>query len=292
MQAISYYIIFVIIWLITLIPLRIMYGLSDFFYFILYYIIPYRKKLVFKNLSNAFPEMKKEERKKLAKKFYRHFCDNSLESVAILHMSANEMKKRFTILNPEVLDSYYKAGKHLIAVSGHYCTWDWFAGFPFYSNYTLIALYKPLHNKYYDRLFKNLREKFGSKTIASTHAVKVMMGYNGPPTLFWFIADQRPLRKDIRYWTIFFNQDTPIFLGVEKIARKTNFPVFFFQLRKVKRGYYTVNIIKLTDQPKELKEFELTERHVHMLEENIKEHPEYYLWSHNRWKHKKLDKDK
>lgn len=287
MQAISYYITFGIIWLITLIPLRILYGLSDFFYFMLYYIIPYRKKLVFKNLRNAFPEMKKEERKKLAKKFYRHFCDNFLESVAILHMSTKEMQQRFVIINPEVLQPYFEKNQHLIAVSGHHCTWDWFAGFPFYSQYTLMALYKPLHNKYYDRLFKNLREKFGSKTIANTHAVKVMLDYQGPPSIFWFIADQRPLRKDIKYWTTFLNQDAPVFLGVEKIAQRMNFPVIFFKMQKVKRGYYEVEIVKLIDDSKNTKEHEITEAHVRILEHNILENPEYFLWSHNRWKHPK-----
>ncbi|MBN1182992.1 MAG: lysophospholipid acyltransferase family protein [Bacteroidales bacterium] len=289
MQAAGFYFTFAFLWLITLIPLRILYSLSDLVFVILYYVIPYRKKLAIKNICNSFPEKSKKEIRWIARKFFRHFCDNFLESFALIHMSKHEIQRRFTILNPEVLGDYHKKNKHLIAVSGHHCTWDWFAGFPFYSQYRLMALYKPLHNKYYDALFKKLRGKFGSHTIANTHAVKTMLAYDGPPTVFWFIADQRPLRKDIKYWTKFMNQDAPVFMGVEKIAVKTNFPVIYFHMRKIKRGHYSAEIKILCDNPKSTKENEITEMHVKILEDNIKEQPECYLWSHNRWKHKKFD---
>ena len=289
MQTIGFYIAYGFLWLITLIPLRILYGLSDFVFVVLFYLIPYRKKLVIKNLKNSFPEKNDKEIKLIARKFFHHFCDNFLESFALIHMSKKEIRRRFIIQNPEILDEFLARDQHLIAVSGHQCTWDWFAGFPFYSQYRLMALYKPLHNKYYDVLFKKLREKFGSHTIANTHAVKVMLSYDGPPSIFWFIADQRPLRKDIRYWTTFMNQDSPVFMGVEKIAAKTNFPVIYFYMRKVKRGHYSAEIIILCDNPKAAKPNEVTELHVRILEQNIKEQPECYLWSHNRWKHKKLN---
>lgn len=282
------------LWIITLLPLRLLYILSDFFYILVYHLIGYRKKVVFTNIINSFPEKSNKEVVRIAKSFYRHLCDYFIESFYIFNMSEKEINNRFRYKNPEVLIDLYKQNRSIIATIGHYGNWEWLCSLPLHVDYKVFALYSPLNNKYFDELFKRLRGKFGVKMLPMKTAFKdlALAERNKELTLTYFLTDQRPVWSSIRYWTTFLNQETPVFLGSELISKKLDFPVVFFEIKKIKRGYYEVEFKLLTKNPKETSEFQITEAHTKTLENIIINKPDYWLWSHKRWKFKKEDIEK
>ncbi len=292
MNKILFKIVYSIIWLITLLPINLLYKLSDVMYFLAYYVVGYRKKVVITNLKNAFPLKDNKEIKQITKAFYAHLCDNLLETALMINMPAKEYAKRFVFKNLEVLDDLYKKGKSVCAVFGHYGNWDWTSALNMYTKYQVYAIYMPIKNKNIDNLVNKLRGKFGMKLIHKQYAARTILNLSESKELFiaYFIGDQTPSKHEISYWTKFLNQDTPVFLGTEKIARKTNQAVVYFDITKVKRGYYEIEFIKLFENSSETKEYEITESHLRYLEKRIIEKPEYWLWSHRRWKYKKSKK--
>ena len=289
MDAFTFYITYTLCWLISLLPLRVLYLFSDLLYVIIYYLIGYRKKVVFINLQNSFPEKSREEIKKIAKGFYKHFADVLIEIIKLIHINQKTLSKHIKYLNFEILDKLYNQKKHVIAVTGHYGNWEWGIGIPKYTNYNVIILYQPISNKYFNDLILKLRTQFGIKLVHMNKAIRTILRYQQQKklTLSFFIADQSPQKNNIQYWTTFLNQETPVYFGIEKIAKKTNQAVVFFKMQKVKRGYYTVEIIKLFDETKNTEQYEITEKHIRALENVINIQPEHWLWSHRRWKHKK-----
>ncbi|HCC71761.1 MAG TPA: lipid A biosynthesis acyltransferase, partial [Bacteroidales bacterium] len=259
------------------------------FCFILYHIIAYRKKVVIKNLRNSFPDKSEKELKNISKKFYRHLSDLFIEVLKLQHMRASEIRKRYRVINPEMLDKLNDEGRSIIAVFGHYGNWEWVISLPLSIKYRVITVYKPLTNKYFDRYFYKFRSQYGIELIPMVKTGRVIYNYfnNGINTLTGLVADQTPPRREIRYWTRFLNQDTPVYLGIEKLANRYNMAVVYFCVDKVRRGYYEIKAKMVTDDPSELKPLELTEKHVRLLEEQIRCRPELWMWSHRRWKHKK-----
>jgi Kdo2-lipid IVA lauroyltransferase/acyltransferase len=285
-----YYIIFLSFGkLLAYLPLRALYVISDMLYPFVYYIVKYRKKVVFENLQNAFPEKNNKEIEIIAKKFYRHFCDLLVETVKLLHISKNEISRRVKYRDPETFMDEYKQNKHILVVLGHYNNWEWGIALGMQRPYKFASIYKPLTNKYFDELMNKIRAQFGGTLIPMSKIAREMVRsiQGGELTIFNFIADQAPVRSEIQYWTKFLNQDTPVYLGIEKLAQKTNQPVYFGKFIKVKRGYYEAVAQKLCDNCSQLQPHELTEKHIRALEETIREAPEYWLWSHRRWKIKK-----
>jgi KDO2-lipid IV(A) lauroyltransferase len=289
MSDIGYYIFFGICWFITLLPLRVLYIFSDFLYFIAFYIIAYRKKVTLINLKKSFPEKSPAEIKKIAKKFYSFLFDQFLESFKLLQMNDKQILKRFNYQNTEVLDELYSKGKSIIAVFGHYGNWEWLASLPLITKYKVLAIYKPLANTIFDKFFIQLREKFGIITVSIHQTLRKILEYEQKKefTITFFLGDQRPMRRYIKYWTTFLNQDTPVLLGVEKISKQTNQAVIFINIQKKKRGYYEITFNKLFENPRETEKYEITERHIRFLEKIIINRPEFWLWSHRRWKHEK-----
>lgn len=275
-------------WPFLRLPLPVLYVLSDLFFFLLFYFPGYRKAVVLKNLRNSFPDKSDREIRSIARAFYRHLSDSFIESFAIANMSKEEFGRRCIWKNPEVLDKYYKTRKGVISIFGHYGNWEWMSGLPLYTEMKVLAVYKPLKNIWFDRYIKNLREKFGITAIAANRCLPAMIDYCNKdiPTITYFLGDQRPLREHIRYWTKFLNQDTPVLLGAEKIARRLDQAVVFFSMNKIKRGFYEVEIIPVTENPRSTSDYEITESHTRLLEQQIRNHPAYWLWSHKRWKHK------
>jgi len=290
MKRFLYYIFSGFTWLITLLPLRVLYIFSSLLFFLFYYFPGYRKDIVLKNLKNSFPEKSTEELKRISKRFFKHLADMFVEGIKLRHMSIGQLSKRFKYVNPELINSYYDEGRDAVAAFGHYGNWEWITGMQEYIKYHVITVYKPLHNKYFDRYFHNIRSKYGMEIVPMSSVLRKIIGYSkeGTTTLTSLVADQTPPRREIHYSLDFLNQETPVYLGVEKIATKFDMVVFFFNIRKVKRGYYEVEAELLTDKPRELEEFELTRRHMKNLEQLINEKPEYWLWSHRRWKHKSV----
>ena len=268
-------------------PMPVLYLLSDFLFILAFYFPGYRKRVVFNNLHNAFSEKTDHEVRRIARSYYHHMCDSFIESFAALNMSERELKKRFVWKNPELLKQYYDKGKSVVAIFGHYGNWEWLSTLPLYTDYKVLALYRPLSNVYFDRFMKKLRQKFGLQTVSVIRSYSVILHYHNEqiPTVTFFLGDQRPKKKHIRYWTTFLNQDTPVMLGSEQIAKRLDQVVVFFKISKLKRGHYEVEIIPVAEDPLSTKMYEITERHTRLLEEQINERPQYWLWSHKRWKH-------
>lgn len=289
MGALGYYLFYGINWLITFLPLRILYIFSDFLYYVLYYIVSYRRKVVAENLKNSFPEKSKEELKTIEKKFYRHLADLIIETFKLNHMSQITQKRRFTYSNLEVIDRLREDKRDIIAVLGHYNNWEWPTLLPFFLKYKIIIIYKPLQNKYFNGFINKQRSKFGIVLTPTSQVIREIINFrkNNINTLSVFISDQIPAKGDIRYWTKFLNQDTAVFTGAGKIAAKYDMAIVFFHIQKIKRGYYNLDIELLHEHTEGLSEEVITESHVRRLEEIIREKPEYWIWSHRRWKHKK-----
>jgi KDO2-lipid IV(A) lauroyltransferase len=289
MDALGYYIFYGINWVITLLPLRVLYLFSDFLYLVLYYFPSYRRKVVARNLKNSFPEKSDEELKSIEKKFYRHLADVFIETVYVTHMSLEEQKRRFTITNLELIHKLREEKRDVIAVMGHFNNWEWPTFLPSALLYKTLIIYRPLRNKYFDRHIKNQRSKNGIVLTPTAMIIREIISNknNNINTLSVFLTDQTPAINEIKYWTTFLNQDTPIYTGTEKIASKYDMAIVYFNVQKIKRGYYNMNIELLLEHTAGLPESVITETHVRRLEKIIQEKPEYWLWSHRRWKHKK-----
>ncbi|MDT8401046.1 MAG: lysophospholipid acyltransferase family protein [Bacteroidales bacterium] len=289
MKGILFYIFSAFNRVITLLPLKALYVFSPLFYFTLYHLIKYRKAVVIKNLRNALPDKTEGEIKDTSKKFYRHLSDVFIEVLKLQNMKAPELKERYKLINPEVLDKLKDEGKSTIAVFGHYANWEWIISLPLSIRYRTIMVYKPLTNKFFDRYFYKFRSQYGIELSPMSRIGRILYQYeeDGINTLVGLVSDQTPPKKEIRYWTKFLRQDTPVYLGIEKLAHKFNMAVVFFHIDKIRRGYYEVRPEIITEEPGKLKPHELTEKHVSMLEEQIRRRPELWMWSHRRWKHKK-----
>ncbi len=273
----------------SLLSFRVLYTFSTLLFYITYYLIGYRKKVVFANLRNSFPEKTEKEIENIAKGFYRYLGDYFIESIAITSMTASQLNKRYQYTNPEVVNELYDEGKSVMMVLGHYNNWEWATTMPLFLKHKVLAVYKPLNNKSFDNLFRKLREKFGVETVPMNGILKRMIEYRNinQPILSLFLADQRPLVRNVRYWTTFLNQDTPVLMGAERISRKMKQAVVFMHVKRVKRGYYEINFKVLCEDASQTAPHEITELHVRELEKLIREEPRYWLWSHKRWKHNK-----
>jgi len=289
MKAAGYYFFFGINYLITLLPLRVLYLFSDLFYLVMYYVAGYRRKVVAANLRNSFPEKSEAERKEIERRFYKHLCDLIVETLKVTHMSPGQISRRLIVRDLSGVDRLYSEGKSLIALTSHYNNWEWFSAVPLVIPYKVLSIYKPLTNKYFDQFILSLRTKFGMLVSPMQNILRDLIKYRNEKilTISGFIADQTPPPDEHAYWTTFLNQETGFFRGAEKLAVKYDIPVIFVNTTKIKRGYYEVAFEIITDHPvKEAPGF-ITSRYAEMLEGVIKEKPEYWLWSHRRWKYKK-----
>lgn len=289
MERIGTYLILLLSRFFNLIPKFILYRFADIFYIILFYLARYRKKVVYKNLRNSFPEKSDKEINRIAKKFYQHLSDTFTENCALLTMSKERVKKFIEIGDYGLLDDLYNKQKDVIGITGHYSNWEMFLVLPLISKHSVLGVYKPLNNKHFDKAFYKMRQKFGATPVKmhDTYKAVLQQKQNKQLTLLGLIADQRPQKKAGSYWTNFLNQDTAIYLGPEKFAKKLNASIVFLYLEKVKRGKYILRSKLLFEDPKDIEDHKITENHVRFLETMIKERPELWLWSHNRWKHKR-----
>jgi KDO2-lipid IV(A) lauroyltransferase len=287
MKRILYYLVYSLLWLITLLPLPVLYLFSDFVYLILYYLVGYRKQTVYQNLRNSLPDKSPKEIRHIARKFYRQLCDYFIESIYRIHMGEKENARRLHYINPELLQDYYNRGKSIVLLLSHYGNWEWPTRISKLSYHDILAIYKPLQNKYFDRLFLQLRGQFGAIGIPMDSTLRTLVTYqrNNQPVVLYTIADQRPQWTSIQHWTTFLNQDTPVITGPEKIARRYNIPVYFLNLQKIKRGFYSAEFMLICENPKDVPEFDITRKYLAMLERSILQRPEIWLWSHKRWKY-------
>lgn len=268
------------------IPLFILYPLSDFLAWFTSDVIRYRYNVVQENLRNAFPDMIESERKKLSRKFYVNFTDVLVESFKMLSRNPKLIPSRVKIINPELLQNYQQAGRSIVAVSSHYGNWEWMGvGLQELTGIRCLITYKPLSSPLMERLMKEVRQLNGGELVSMQQTFRAVSS-SKTPVLSLLVSDQAP-HPDNAYWTNFLHQDTPVFLGAERIAKATNSVVVFIAMRRVERGHYTLEFEELTKDPKSEAEFSITEMHVRTLEKLIFEYPSNWLWTHKRWKHKR-----
>jgi Kdo2-lipid IVA lauroyltransferase/acyltransferase len=273
---------------IATLPFWFIYFISDILYVFIYYVIAYRKKVVLQNLRNAFPEKNEKEIKIIAKKFFHHFCDLTLETIKMSGMKKRDYEKRITIKNNDLINSYFDEGRNVIVLTMHFNNWEWSNCFPLHIKHKILGVFKPLHNLQFNTYLNETRGKMGSELVADSKILRrIAEAQKKSEMIFiWLAADQTPPASS-KFWTIFMNQETPFFSGPEKIAARTNYPVFFHYNRKIKRGHYEINLVPLFNNPQKIESKEILLEYIRKMEATINENPEYYLWSHKRWKHKR-----
>lgn len=289
MQFLAYILIYPVLWLISILPFRVLYLVSNILYLLLYYIIGYRKKVVSSNLKLVFSEKPKNELILIQKKFYRHLCDMFLEMAKTMTISESELKKRFKVLNSEEFQRLEHLNKSIILIFGHYASWEWSIVLQNYINFKGLAVYKKLANTYFDKLVRNIRSKFNTDLISTKETIQVINENEtkGIKSITGFLSDQSPrLTKDV-YWSTFMGIETPCFTGAERLAKKLDLTTAYLKVTKVKRGYYEAEVITLAENSRDFKDYELTDLFLREVEKQIQEAPEYYFWTHKRWKHKR-----
>jgi len=287
MSAILYYLALPFLYLLSFLPFKVLYLLSDIFYILIYKVFGYRKKVVTENLKKSFPEKPSNEIRKIRSDFYRYLCDLSMETIKTLSISPSALKKQFKSGDLSAFEHYYNKKQSVILVMGHLGSWEmggaYFSLLPIHQ---LYVIYHPLANKHFDRLLYRMRTRSGTKLYAMKDTFRGMIKNRKEVTATAFIADQTPSPANA-HWMTFLNQDTAVFKGTETIARKLDYPVIYLSVIREKRGQYKLHSELLAEHPQELSENEVTEMHTRRLEQDIINHPETWLWSHRRWKHKK-----
>lgn len=288
MQFLAYIIFYPILWLISILPFRLLYAFSDALFILNYYIIGYRKKTVKNNLKLVFPEKSEQEINQIAKKFYRHLCDMIVESIKSLTMSEESMRKRFTFTNVEEIIKFEKKGKSIALMCGHYANFEWSLVLQRYVNFKGYAIYKRLANKYFDRLVKRIRAQYNTQLITTKESIPVLIEAkkNGEVTMNGFAADQSPKIYKAFHWNNFMGIKVPVHTGAEMLAKKLDMAVVFMDVQKVKRGFYQTTFTTLAENARDFENYEITDAFLKLVEKQIYNAPEYYLWTHKRWKHK------
>lgn len=287
MKAFIHYISLPFIYLTSILPFWLMQLFSNFLFLILYKVIGYRKKVVLTNLKNSFPEKSDTEIKQLMVRHYRYFFDLVLETIKTLSISRRTLKKRVTFNDTSIFKKYYKEKRSVIVVMGHYGNWELGgARFALEAFHKLNIVYHPLHNEHFNRLMYKMRTRLGNGLYSMKNTLRCIIKDSKKITATAFIADQTPPPSGA-YWMNFLNQDTPVFNGTGKIAHKFNYPVIYASVKRVKRGYYNITFEELFSNPNQHEPDEINNTFMTKLEEDIKEMPEIWLWTHRRWKHKR-----
>lgn len=270
-------------------PFWVIWGMADVFYVLLFYVVRYRRNVVHENLTRSFPEKSPEEIKKITKKFYHHLSDLGLETIKFNQMTEKQIDERLKVHNLDIFEEYYNQGKSIVLLGQHHNNWEWSGSIQRYIKAQYLVVYNPVRkNKELEKFILQSRERFGAKSIPVNHSVRTALEFNNAkrPGALILAADQTPPANS-QFWTTFLNQETAFFAGPMKIAIKTNQPVVLHHTRKVGRSKYEVFHYKLIENPGEVKPEEILMAYVLKLEEIIQSEPEYWLWSHRRWKHKR-----
>jgi KDO2-lipid IV(A) lauroyltransferase len=273
--------------LLSLLPLQVLYILADFLYYLLYYLVGYRRKVVQENLRNSFPEKADAELAAIERKYYRHLTSLIVEIIKMANISKAELQRRFRYKNLELITDYLNRGESTFACSAHYGNWEWGTlAIGLQTSAEVYAIYKPVSNEIFGQWFTDIRSRFGNHLIPMRQTLRALTDTKDRATLFLFGNDQTPQKSESTYWIDFLHQPTAILPGLEKLALRTNRPVFYLKTTILKRGYYEVECVPISMEPALTTPNDITIAHVRILENIIKEEPAYWLWSHRRWKHK------
>lgn len=273
---------------IAKLPFWVIYLMADILYLVVYYIVGYRKEVVIQNLKNSFPEKDEKEIKNISKKFFHHFSDLTLETVKTHKMSEKDFSKKMVVKNADAVNRFFDQGKSVVVLTMHYGNWEWSNILSTYQKHQILAVYKPLHNLQFDQFMNNTRRKFGAETIKDSLTLRTVIDKRkkNEPVFIWLAADQTPPVFH-KYWMTFLNQDALFFSGPAFVSRRFNHPVFFQKIEKVGRGKYETSFELLFENPADVSEVAIMKSYIAKMEEIIRKEPEYYLWSHKRWKHKR-----
>lgn len=289
MQFLLYIFLYPILWCISMLPFRILYIVSDGVYLLTYYIIGYRKKTVRENLALALPHLSEKERLVIEKKSFHHISDVFLEMIKTLTISKSEMDKRYVFNNLEVYSDLEKKGKSIALLCAHYASYEWAVSMNSKITFEGYAVYKKINNRYFDKLVRDIRSKFKATLITTKETIPVMASNFRSKKLgvYGLVSDQSPKLGGFFHWNKFMGIEVPIHTGGEMLAKKYDMNVIFLRTKKVKRGYYEATFEVLSDNAKEVPNYEITDQFLKLVEEQIYEQPEFYLWSHKRWKHRR-----
>lgn len=289
MQRLVYWLVYPVLWLISKLPFWLFYKVSDLIFVLVYYVIGYRRKTVTNNLRLVFPEKSPEEIKTISKKSYQHMCDMFLEMVKSISISNEELKERYRFQNREVLEKIMPSNRSMILMCGHYASYEWVNALQLYGyDYKGFGIYKRIKNIYFNKMAQDIRGRFGGELITTSEATKKISQYQkeGIKGVYASVADQSPKMDRAKYWTEFLGTRVPVFTGTEKLAVTLDMPIFYLHVEKPSRGHYEATFIEISSEPKEEPPFVITNFYLTELEKQIKNAPEFYLWTHKRWKHK------
>lgn len=285
---ILYYPLLAIWYLLSLLPLRVHYVISDGMYLMLYRLLGYRRKVVRVNLRNAFPEKSEKELQRIERGFYHFFCDYLAESVKLMTISRENLRRRMVFKGTDIVDEVIEDGQSCAVFLGHLCNWEWVTSLPLWVTPKAQCgqIYHPIENHTFDRLFLRLRQRLGAVCIPMKDTLREIISYRrkNQPVVIGYIADQKPHWVNIHHWLDFLHHDTPVLTGTERIVKKVNHAVFFLDVRRVRRGYYEATFKLITREPHKMPDYEITDAYFQLLEDSIRRAPEFWLWSHDRWK--------
>ncbi|WP_276166674.1 lysophospholipid acyltransferase family protein [Zobellia alginiliquefaciens] len=287
MQLLVFVLAYPLLWLISILPYRLFYGFSDFVFFLVFHVFGYRKKVVKSNLELAFPEKSQKEILDIQKRFYHHMCDAFLEMVKTMNLSKEDVQKRYDVQNIELIQEIEKE-KTILVVCSHYANWEWNVSINNYVESKGYAVYQKVSNRYFDKWVRKVRARWNTTLITKEETAKtVLVNYkNNVKGIFGMVSDQTPQMSRAQYWTEFMGVKVPVINGAESLARKMDLAVVFLKVSKVKRGYYKAEFIPITTSGASTAKHEITDTFIRLAEAQIKEKPEYYLWTHRRWKHR------
>lgn len=289
MQLLVFRIAYPLLWLISKLPFPLFYKVSDAVYFLVYHIIGYRKKVVTENLQLVFPEKPSKEIHSIRKTFYKHMCDMFLEMIKSISISNDEIKKRFVFTNKEEILRLRKMNKSIILMCGHYASYEWMNALQLFGiDYRGFGVYKKVKNPYFDKLARDIRGRYDGVLIPTVEATKTITSNEkkGIRGVYGMVADQSPKIERAKYWMDFMDIKVPVYAGSEKLAKDLDMAVVYLHVKKLKRGFYEASFITITDAAKEEPEFKITRTFFELLEKQIRSAPQYYLWTHKRWKHR------
>lgn len=288
MKKLLYYAVYALWYMASLLPLWLLYRVSDLLYVMLFYVARYRRRTVWLNIVTSFPEREPEEHKEIERGFYRWFCDYIVETVKLLTISPDEIRRRLVFKGTELIDQCVSEGQSCAVYLGHYCNWEWITSLPLWvtAKAQCGQIYHPLENKDFDRLELRVRQRLGAVCIPMESSLRHILEYKrqGQPVVIGYIADQAPFWWNIHHWCQFLHHDTAVLSGTERIARKLDHAVFYMEVSRVRRGYYEAEFKLVCRHPGETAEFAITDAYFQMLEGTIRRHPAYWLWTHDRWK--------
>ena len=289
MQFLVFIIAYPFLWMISILPFRIFYWLSDGVYLLVYYIIGYRKKVVRENIALALPHLSDQERILIEKKSYQHLCDMFMEMIKTMTISSEEMNKRFVITNLDVIKEYEQKEKSIMLLASHYASWEWLITLNQKISYQGVGVYKKLSNKYFDKLIRDIRSKYNTELVSTSRTIPYIAHNQkeGILSMYGLPSDQSPKLGRIFHWQSFMGVEVPVHTGPEMLAKRYDLNVIFAKVKKVRRGYYEATLIPLSDDPTSVPDFEITDAFIQEVEKQIYEAPEYYFWTHKRWKHRR-----